>query len=369
MPTQTKNDNRMSWIRHLKLVKKTRKKFQYYQDYELVSESRITGVLNYRDKAIYCSMLTSEKDRNGLYRYNLRIKSAYNDPANPNPYPERNASEDGYFFKEGHAEEIVSLLSLFFQSRFYILSSSSVLPDGMSRHKFEKDFFYKPVESAIHPTIFSTKGRSFSVGLTEFLDKTIKLPMKFHQNFLWASFHYSQALRQVGMDTEMVFIKLVSAIEILTHHIEIDPKVDVFGNKKLSEMTDLSGLTEEQRKRAEKIFEVRNAGLKFKSFIEKYCTGFFKGGGSKAPHCKIRRSGLLKVLNTIYSARSAYLHSGESMYLSMPMRMKEARKWDTDPSMGMIIDNRDFPASKKLPYAYFFESLVRHCLLSFLRKN
>src|SRR5208283_3782061 len=65
--------------------------------------------------------------------------------------------------------------------------------------------------------------------------------------------------------------------------------------------------------------------------------------------------------------QSKYLHAGEPMFLSQPI--KGGEKWDTDPTMGMIVDNRSFPASQKLPYAYFFEGLVRQCLLNYLKAN
>jgi hypothetical protein len=55
------------------------------------------------------------------------------------------------------------------------------------------------------------------------------------------------------------------------------------------------------------------------------------------------------------------------MFLSSPM--KGGDKWDTDPTLEMIVGNRKFPASQKLPYAYFFEGLVRRCLLNYLKDN
>jgi hypothetical protein len=55
------------------------------------------------------------------------------------------------------------------------------------------------------------------------------------------------------------------------------------------------------------------------------------------------------------------------MFLSQPL--KSGEKWDTDPTSGMIVDNRSFPAGQKLPYAWFFEGLVRHCLLNYLKEE
>jgi hypothetical protein len=82
---------------------------------------------------------------------------------------------------------------------------------------------------------------------------------------------------------------------------------------------------------------------------------------------EIKKADLPQVLTAIYNARSAYLHAGEPMYLSMPI--KGGERWDIDPTLGMTIDNREFSPRPKLPYAYFFEGLVRHCLLSYLETN
>ena len=37
-----------------------------------------------------------------------------------------------------------------------------------------------------------------------------------------------------------------------------------------------------------------------------------------------------------------------------------------DPLFDMIIDHRSFSRSDKLPYSYWFEDIVRHCLLKYL---
>ncbi len=126
-------------------------------------------------------------------------------------------------------------------------------------------------------------------------------------------------------------------------------------------------MSKEQKKELKIVFDVRKSRKKFTRFIEQYSSGFFKGGILKAKHLKIRRADLGEVLKTIYTARSKYLHAGKPMFLSMPI--KGGEKWDTDPTSGMIVDNRSFTKSQKLPYAYFFEGLVRHCLLNYLRTN
>jgi len=55
------------------------------------------------------------------------------------------------------------------------------------------------------------------------------------------------------------------------------------------------------------------------------------------------------------------------MFLSRVIR--GLKTLDMDPIAGMIIDNRRVSASTKLPYTHFFEGLVRHCLVNFLKDN
>src|ERR1700687_6278972 len=57
------------------------------------------------------------------------------------------------------------------------------------------------------------------------------------------------------------------------------------------------------------------------------------------------------------------------MRYSISQLIKGGEKWDTDPTLGMIVDNRSFTASQKLPYTFFFEGLVRQCLLNYLKGN
>ncbi len=79
---------------------------------------------------------------------------------------------------------------------------------------------------------------------------------------------------------------------------------------------------------------------------------------------RIKKADLPKALNAIYDGRSGYLHRGEVLYLSRPM--KGGQKWDTDPTVGMIMGNRRFSADMKLPYGSWFQRLVRHCIMQFM---
>ena len=60
----TKNDNRMLWIRTEDKI--TKEGISYSFEYEIASELRITGILDYNNY-IKCGLYSIEKDENGNF--------------------------------------------------------------------------------------------------------------------------------------------------------------------------------------------------------------------------------------------------------------------------------------------------------------
>ena len=362
------NDNRMAWIRNLERLSKSNKG-SYYAEFEIASECRITGLLNYKGGKIMCSLFSMEKDENGLYHYLLRIKY----PKYSGSYNEK-ADKKGYYFKGGEIGELLALFSLHFQCRFYLIATyHGELTSRGIKTKSENSFLYKKVANeVIHPKIFSETGKNFTKGLSDFLYSVKKLNERKHQGFILACYHYARALKEVGVDSEMVFIRLVSAIETLSKEYKLSKADNPLNGGEFDRLFHGHSLSKEQLKQTKEILKVDSKGSikidkskkKFIKFIEDFSKGSLKGGNWKAKHVKITRENLPKVITAIYDARSSYLHNGEPMYLSQFMH--GAVKWDTDPSFGMVIDNREFTASQKLPYTYWFENVVRSCLLNYL---
>lgn len=354
-----KNDNRMRIFRNLDKLSKQDVKTNIVE-YEIATECHISGIFDYDDGAILCGILAAEKCQDGLYHYWMKVKYA----SNEYPYYNAKASSKGYYFKGGVLGELLALFSLHFRCRFYLITTfRGELTNRMLKQKMEERIIYKACNPKIHPPIFSFENRNFATGLAAFLDSIKILDQRYHQQFILASYHYARSLKEIGVDSEMIFIRLVSAIEALTKYIELNRKIDSFSRRKFDDVVSGCTLSEKEKNQLEKIFEVRKSKARFLCFIDRYSKGYLRGGNYKAKHCKITRKKLPGVLNAIYDARSAYLHNGEPMYLSQPMHGGE--KWDTDPSMGAIIDNRTISASKKLPHTYFFEGLVRQCLINF----
>jgi hypothetical protein len=110
------NDNRMGWIRNLESLASAAQ--QYTVEYELGSECRIPGLLDYADGQIICAGMNTEESRDGLWLYNL----IFHFPTGPHDV-KRKADEKGYYFKDGVLGELLALMSLFFRCRFYLISS------------------------------------------------------------------------------------------------------------------------------------------------------------------------------------------------------------------------------------------------------
>lgn len=322
-----KLDNRMGWIRNIEKLK-NRNVSEYHAEYEIASESFIPGILDYQNGAILCGLMTHEKDSRSLYKYLLKIKYSYEDNSS---HQFLNANKKGYLFKEGIPGELISIFSFFFQYRFFLLAAyfGKISPNSI---KIKKEYTPQVRSPAPHfdPTLFPNGKRNFSHGITGFLDKLKSVDVQYHQQIILGLYHYARAIKEFGIDEEMVFIRLVSAIEAFSKWSKLLNSDDLFNGKNLSEIVKLEQMDEKTIKELETIFNVRKSRLKFKRFIETYSKGFFKGGNFKAPHTRIKKADLSKTLDAIYISRSKYLHNGEAMYLSQPVR--GGNKWDTDPS-------------------------------------
>jgi len=355
------NDNRMEWIRTQENIKNKENKEEetYYVTYELASECRIPGLLKYGNFT-FAPIAISEPNPK-LYPFILKIEM---------PQGEKIAKSNNskYGFKYGIIGELLSLFSIFLQSRFFLISTTyGELTDSGIPARTNNKFAYIAPNKQIDKALFSTGNKKLTK-LSKYLDKVKLLDSKYHNLFILSCYNYSLAVKEIGVDHEMAFVRLVSAIEALSSKfIDLDEKEDILKNKNIISGIDKMNLDKSELNALKNIFQNRNIQKRFIKFIELYSKGYFKGGNYKAKNLRIKKSNLNKTLKTIYTARSKYLHLGESMYLSLFIRGFD--KWDIDPTLGAYIGSKYFKKSNKLPYVKFFEGLVRHCILNFLEQN
>lgn len=349
-----KPDDRMLWIRNLD-GNHVSDEFETIEA-EIGSESRINGLLNYNDCAILFGPITHNPDITGLYKYLLRMRFHSQSP------DAQNAKRNGYLFSEGNIGELVALTSLFLQARFYVLSTNI---GHLTSHSIPVKTEFWPLRikfgQNVDPTIFSATDRNLAIELPSFLNHIRLIPAKYHLTVALAANHYARALREIGVDEEMVFVRLVSAIETAAFDQPISN--DPLSNKTVEDLFRTDELTDPQIQELKKLLHTRKAQAKFISFLEQFSSGFFEGMPEKPTHTQVTPATLSSVAEAIYNARSDYLHIGYPMYLSDPA----FPEWHMDPSVGMTWQNRSYTANQKLPRADFFHRLVRHCLLAYFK--
>lgn len=320
---------------------------------ELASEVHIVGGAGYFNGNILIGSIADGTPDSLQYH---QVKLIHDRNAQ---YDTKKASTKGYYHPDGVAGEFTSLMALYFRTRFYHLSTTYGNLTNRSIQGRHKNAILR-VEPSKHidTVVFGNQKRNF-VEFQEFMKIIDSIPEEHHRSVISAASNYNLALREIGIDHEMVFVRLVSAVEAFSSNYTLSPKDDplsLVDTRKL-----LAGLAKDIKDELRISLDARKSRLKFTRFLEVYSKGYFKGGNHNAKHTKIKRAQLGEVSKAVYTARSKYLHSGERMYLSQAFL---GTKYDTDPSSGMYIGMRKFTEKEKLPNIQFFEGLVRHCILS-----
>jgi len=324
---------------------------------ELGSEVLVPGLVDYASGAVWLRPVTFTLDQAGLFKYVLRLRCAERTVPEGEAVPSeflRIGTSNGYVYPSGSAGELVALLSLVVQARFYLLSVTMRHgPNGDGIHKTE----WAPLRAGngVHlDRVLFTAGHANTTQLAPLLDRVRSIRSEHHLAVAVAADHYARAVRLVGVDEEMVFVRLVSAVEkIMGNHAE-----DALSQKVLAH----DGFTDEERKALKTTFQARRSGARFIEFLLKYSAGFFAGEATEPAHTQVTPENLKTVARAIYNARSGYLHSGDPMYLSPVNQVLPG--WHMGATVGQTWQDRSFSRAQKLPCADFFHRLVRHCILA-----
>lgn len=357
-------DNRMQWILAMEDAKKAKDEKAYFTDYEICSEVRILGVLDYGNGSLMCALFQKE-DKNGLYTYTIRLKHVYKEYK----FDESKYSKEGYYFKDGLIGELMAIFSVYFQSRFYLKATvGGELTSKNVRIRYENDFRYVRPNPYRNFEMFSTdqqRNWTHGDGLRAFLDRIRVIDQKHHQSLMRSFFWYAEAIKEIGLDSQLFFIKMVSAVEALLKFL---PRSADSLEKKLAKFIKGKKFETTESQEINNWLENRKIRQRFVLFFKRYSVGFCKGGKRKAKHCYIKKEEINDYVRRIYDARSAYLHSGKPMYLSQDMAMKDAKSWDLDASMGMMADRKKFDHKEKLPRTRWFERIVNYSLRRFIEE-
>jgi len=359
------NDKRMQWILAFDNCQLKDSEKSQFVDYEICSETRIPGVLEYGN-FLHCVFYDFDIDENGLYTYILRIKF----PPNNENFSKNNYSHSGYYFANGIIGELLAVFSFYFQVRFYLKAKiSGDISENDTRirttYKLNNRQFNKSLGKLINKEMFSSdKQKNWACDdLKIFLDNIRKIDQKYHQNLIRSFYWYSESIKEIGYDHQLFFIKMVSAIEALLPFISFK-KDDL--QKKITSLIDKDVFLKNENDELRNWLSNRSISRRFVQFIKKYSVGFLKGGKRKAEHCFIRKNDINTYIKRIYKARSKYLHEGVPMYLSMDLNDKNAICWDVDPTQGQMIDRGKIDGKTKLPRTRWFERIVNYSIKKFI---
>lgn len=358
-------------------------------EYEVASECRVIAELSYvRDSiSINFRNLIFYPDSNNLYRYLITIKH-----------------EDTQLCHNDFTDidKFLALLAVYLGCRFFKLS----VYNTCIRTKYLYPFTYYKCNSQIHPTIFDNDNkifqrfRNFDNGLSDFLDKVDNYGKKKRQKFIGACEQYLVALQHVGFNIYhytydgngdygriTVYLMLISAIEQLLNTERQTPDLlreDCFSQIRAllqkafsTETVGIFKEFEDIKAKYEKDISDQSINRYFKKSIMDHADGYEyikKGQWEEAigSPLYVYQDTLETVLGAIYTARSGHIHHGRFMTLSIityNLNMDWHFSANVDPSIFPKNTKNSHKANyrkqKKLPYEWWFEGLVRHCLLKF----
>jgi|SRR3989339_300400 len=358
--------------------------------FEVMSEKCILGQLRYENWLFIQNINCKNKD--GLFIYNIKYKY-FNDKNNIEWNDrEKLIKRDAYYFDDNIIGEILSMLSVFFKARFFILAQYYLDKDDNFFNRIIKDemmnLYVKPLEYLDYD-VFNNKKYNFK-DFEDFLKKVKLLRLELYENFMYSCKYFHLALKEINsleLSAEMVYIRLVSAIEKLTSSGLKSYKSEL--KKMLSKKIDESGLNKEEKKAFSNIIGLYASTDFFIDSCLKYSKGFFDDinyildlpNPSFIQDHKITESESKKYIKNIYTARSQYLHAGSSMNLSsydlLYIKKTEIGVLKYDINFKISEDKKDEPIVVKggfkeyttkniLPYLHWFERLVNKCISNFL---
>ena len=367
-------DNRMAWILQFEENRQNNNSTNVsYCDYEICSEVDIQGFLNYDNGSVCFGYIYRNEDSYGLYGYILRIKKACvvdqeavdGREQSKKILSELKNSKNSYCSHGGIISELYSIFSVFFGVRFFLKSESLITgefrPDKIS-HKIFYPFNYSKPNNYINIEMLSGDRRDWAKSgkLELFLNKIKAIDQKYHQAFHNSFFWYSEAVKEIGQNYELFYIKMVSCIEALLGNEKFPDELD----KKMREILKDGKFNKNEMTQVCSWLKHRNLKKRFVNFLSKYSEGFPVESENSGIH--IQRCEYECYFKRIYDARSGYLHAGEPMYLSANYTGEIGQKWDLDGSQGKNVDRKYFDYKKQLPRVRWFERIVNYCLKKYV---
>jgi hypothetical protein len=267
------------------------------------------------------------------------------------------ADDTGLYHRGGSAHELVALASLILRQRLRL---------GQLVRWNDKPIMLSAGKGLRAPQLIGGV-RSLSK-LEEGLTLAENLSPAHHETYILATMLYNQALELIESNAELAYLNLISAVEVLAQHHPVEtPSLDSLDSR-------LAGLldTVQQgplRKQLEEAILKRERFIRrrFVNFILDHIEQVFWDEAERPEHGKVLPTELPELLDRIYDQRSRTLHSGQPF---PPNSLGPVALWsEIDRSYGFSVGERKWEPDEFIPQIQFFERLVNHVLVVFLRRN
>lgn len=276
-------------------------------------------------------------------------------------------SSDGskYYHGGGIEEEIICMASLAFRRRFKL--------GAMVRRKDKPCYLPRFKKDALRGGWINSElinGTSNLSDLSKILKLVEGLKHEYHQKFIWALKLYNRSIAIIEEEPDIAYLHLVSAIESLCQDTIIEQVHLSEINGKLSKLVnEIEDMSLRNKIKNSIIKRERFISRKFVKFILDHVEDdFWNNDNINRVAVKITSEELPKLLKNIYNQRSVTSHAGEPFppyIFDSPIPQGSDILGALDVThMGRRWDKKEF-----IPYLPFFEGLINHVLLSFLKKN
>ena len=372
-------DNRMRCITYIKELEQYEVPSDNFfidsaTEYEYFSDSRICGVFTIGEKhPITFRMVEFEENEFGYHRYILRIPTIINPTIlgtmTNEEYSKKiidnfdSAREDGYYFKEGLAGELICIFAVCLRARFYLRNQINRDKNGPSSKMTYPVFLPSTVSE--YKTIFDDKKKNLTSDVIPFFQKVSSLPDKGHFNIIHAFREYHEALKNIGIDHDISYLKLVVAIEgIATIEKNDRPSFE----EDFPECFKSLQKSKEKLSEISKMWENRGSIKSVTAFFNKY---LLQGNLEFAQTTYVDKVGqqqvipFKKTVGRIYDARSKYVHEGLQMFISK----NSSGSSPYESILGGVQDRKKISVDEMLPLISYFDNIVNTSLIAYVEKN
>ncbi len=352
-----RGDKRMFLVRNLDIPAEEKEELEY----EVTSDSRVIAGYTSPDYAFSGWEVPPRKP--GVYR-KLWLRIRKKTKVSGNEFAAAKPTRKGFYHGGDIADEIIALASLFLRTRFKLgpIVRLHGKPIMLSREKAVLD------KAVIKDNVKLNE-------LNESFELIKGLNADLHLDFIMAVRFYHRALLYIDENPVTAYLDLISAIETLSKYTDIGkPRVSwLSNNKALTEA--LKGINDKdlRAKIENAILDLDSVkgfiGKRFVRFILNYNTDDFWDPNRRdkdlPPRLYVEKKDLEKYLKKIYIIRSKYLHAGVAFppfIFDPPQKNSELPLAETSWTLEKLWTEKDV-----IPLPHFFERLVRHVLINFLR--